>query len=96
LVEVLNVQSQLAQDRTQLPQLKQQLAEARNMLAVLLGISPADLGPTDFTLDSSRSLRSCFTSGPTSFRPKRTCTRPRPVWAWRQPGFTPTSPWARR
>ena len=52
LVEVLNVQSQLAQDRTQLPQLEQQLAEARNMLAVLLGISPADLGPTDFTLDS--------------------------------------------
>jgi NodT family efflux transporter outer membrane factor (OMF) lipoprotein len=52
LVEVLNVQSQLAQDRTQLPQLQQQLAEARDMLAVLLGISPADLGPTDFTLDS--------------------------------------------
>jgi NodT family efflux transporter outer membrane factor (OMF) lipoprotein len=52
LVEVLNVQSQLAQDRTQLPQLEQQLAEARDMLAVLLGISPADLGPTDFTLDS--------------------------------------------
>lgn len=52
LVEVLNVQSQLAEDRTQLPQLEQQLAEARDMLAVLLGISPADLGPTDFTLDS--------------------------------------------
>jgi NodT family efflux transporter outer membrane factor (OMF) lipoprotein len=52
LVEVLNVRSQLAQDRTQLPQLQQQLAEARDMLAVLLGISPADLGPTDFTLDS--------------------------------------------
>jgi NodT family efflux transporter outer membrane factor (OMF) lipoprotein len=52
LVEVLNVQSQLAQDRTQLPQLQQQLTVARDMLAVLLGISPADLGPTDFTLDS--------------------------------------------
>jgi NodT family efflux transporter outer membrane factor (OMF) lipoprotein len=51
LVEVLTAQAQLADDRGSLPQLEQQLAEARNMLAILLGISPAELGRTDFALD---------------------------------------------
>lgn len=50
MVEVLNAQSQLANDRADLPQLDQQLAEARNMLAVLVGVSPADLGSTEFDL----------------------------------------------
>jgi len=52
LVEVLSAQSQLADDRGSLPTLEQQLAEARGMLAILLGISPAELGATDFTLAS--------------------------------------------
>jgi NodT family efflux transporter outer membrane factor (OMF) lipoprotein len=52
LVEVLSAQAQLAEDRGSLPVLEQQLAEARGMLAVLLGISPAELGPSDFTLAS--------------------------------------------
>ena len=52
MVELLSVQSQLANDRGELPQLDQQLAEARNMLAVLVGVAPSDLGPTDFTLAS--------------------------------------------
>ena len=51
LVEVLSAQGQLASDRASLPLLEQQLAEGRAMLAVLLGISPAELGSTDFTLD---------------------------------------------
>lgn len=51
LVEVLSAQGQLASDRASLPGLEQQLAEARAMLAVLLGISPAELEPTDFGLD---------------------------------------------
>ena len=51
LVEVLSAQGQLASDRANLPALEQQLAEGRGMLAVLLGISPAELGTTDFTLD---------------------------------------------
>ncbi|HKT85742.1 MAG TPA: efflux transporter outer membrane subunit [Novosphingobium sp.] len=51
LVEVLSAQGQLAGDRGSLPSLEQQLAEGRFMLAVLLGISPAELGPTDFSLD---------------------------------------------
>lgn len=51
MVEVLTAQGQLAEDRANLPGLEQQLAQGRAMLAVLLGISPAELGPTDFSLD---------------------------------------------
>ncbi|MCJ2177680.1 efflux transporter outer membrane subunit [Novosphingobium album (ex Hu et al. 2023)] len=51
LVEVLSAQGQLASDRASLPAMEQQLAEGRTMLAVLLGISPAELEPTDFGLD---------------------------------------------
>ncbi|MDP9056965.1 MAG: efflux transporter outer membrane subunit [Pseudomonadota bacterium] len=50
LVEVLTAQAQLAEDQSQLPALDQQLAEARDMLAILVGISPAELGPTSFSL----------------------------------------------
>ena len=51
LVEVLNAQSQYQNDRGDIPQLSQQLAEARHLLATLTGVSPADLAPTDFDLD---------------------------------------------
>lgn len=51
MVEVLSAKGQLAEDRANLPALDQQLAQGRAMLAVLLGISPAELGPTDFSLD---------------------------------------------
>ncbi|WP_375381778.1 efflux transporter outer membrane subunit [uncultured Sphingomonas sp.] len=50
LVEVLNAQSQYQDDRGDLPQLDQQLAEARHLLATLVGVSPASLGATDFDL----------------------------------------------
>lgn len=50
LVEVLNAQSQYAADRGDLPQLDQQLAEARHLLATLLGRSPADPAATDIDL----------------------------------------------
>jgi len=50
LVEVLNAQSQYAADRGDLPQLEQQLAEARHLLATLVGVAPSDLGATDFDL----------------------------------------------
>lgn len=50
LVEVLSAQGQLAADQGNIPQLEQQLAAARDLLAVLLGISPAELGPTEFSL----------------------------------------------
>lgn len=48
LVEVLSAQGQLANDQADLPQMEQQLAEGRSMLALLIGISPAELGETDF------------------------------------------------
>ncbi|EQA99411.1 efflux transporter outer membrane subunit [Sphingobium baderi] len=54
MVEVLNAQSQLANDRSEIPQLAQELDEARHMLAVLVGIVPADLGPTEFHLEQFR------------------------------------------
>lgn len=57
LVEVLNVQSQLAADRGDLPQLAQQLDEARHMLATLVGVAPAELGPADFDFAQVRLPR---------------------------------------
>jgi len=51
LVEVLNAQSQYAADRGDLPQLDQQLAEARHLLATLIGTTPDALQPTDIALD---------------------------------------------
>ncbi|WNO54500.1 efflux transporter outer membrane subunit [Stakelama saccharophila] len=50
LVEVLNARSQFEADRGEIPQLGQQLAEARHLLATLVGVSPAELGATDFDL----------------------------------------------
>ncbi|MBW8784732.1 MAG: efflux transporter outer membrane subunit [Novosphingobium sp.] len=50
LVEVLSAESQLTADQAGLPALEQQRAEARDMLALLIGVSPAELGPTDFAL----------------------------------------------
>lgn len=50
LVEVLNAQSQYAADRGDLPQLDQQLAEARHLLATLVGVAPDALGATDIDL----------------------------------------------
>jgi len=52
LVEVLNVQSQYTADRGSVPALEQQLAEARHLLAILVGVQPAELGPTDIDLAS--------------------------------------------
>lgn len=50
MVEVLNAQAQFTADRGDIPQLHQQLDEARHLLATLVGMAPADLGATDFRL----------------------------------------------
>lgn len=50
MVEVLNAQAQFTADRGDIPQLYQQLDEARHLVATLVGIAPSDLGPTDFDL----------------------------------------------
>jgi NodT family efflux transporter outer membrane factor (OMF) lipoprotein len=52
LVEVLNAEAQYMADRGSIPQLGQQRDEARHLLATLLGITPAELGSTDFDLDA--------------------------------------------
>ena len=58
LVEVLNAQAQYEADRSDIPQLGQQLAEARHLLATLTGTAPADLGATEFDLNGFTLPRS--------------------------------------
>lgn len=49
-VDVLAAQSQLANDQTLLPPLRQQLSVARHALSVLVGHAPSDWSPPDFEL----------------------------------------------
>ncbi len=49
-VDTLQAESQLANDHTLLPPLRQQLAVARHKLAVLIGRAPAEWTPPDFDL----------------------------------------------
>jgi len=50
-VDVLHADSQLANDRTLLPPLRQSLSVARHALAVLMGKTPASWSPPEFDLD---------------------------------------------
>jgi len=50
-IDVETAQSQLENDRTFLPPLRQQLSAARNALSLLAGRSPASWTPPDFDLD---------------------------------------------
>jgi NodT family efflux transporter outer membrane factor (OMF) lipoprotein len=49
-VQLVSAQSQLAQDRAQLPDLIQREAVARHALAILVGKAPAEWSPPDLTL----------------------------------------------
>lgn len=49
-VDVLSTESQLANDRTLLPPLRQQLSVARHALAILVGRAPGDWTPPEFDL----------------------------------------------
>ena len=49
--QLLAAQSQLASDRTLLPDVQQQDSTARHALALLVGKAPADWSPPDFALD---------------------------------------------
>jgi NodT family efflux transporter outer membrane factor (OMF) lipoprotein len=49
--QLLAAQSQLATDRTLLPDARQQESAARHALAILVGKAPADWAPPDFALD---------------------------------------------
>jgi NodT family efflux transporter outer membrane factor (OMF) lipoprotein len=50
-VDLLSAQSQLAQDQTLLPPLRQELSLARHALAVLVGEAPGNWSPPDFELE---------------------------------------------
>lgn len=49
-VQLVSAQSQLAQDRTLRPDMRQREAVARHALAILVGKAPAEWSPPDFTL----------------------------------------------
>jgi NodT family efflux transporter outer membrane factor (OMF) lipoprotein len=51
MVDVTTAETQLANDRTLLPPLRQQLSAARDALTVYVGKTPADWSPPDFDLD---------------------------------------------
>ena len=48
--DMLTAETQLANDRTQLPPLQQQLSAARHALSILIGSFPAEWSPPDFDL----------------------------------------------
>ena len=50
-VDVLNAQSQLANDQTQLPPLRRALGNAQHALALLVGRAPAEWSAPEFTLE---------------------------------------------
>ena len=50
-VDLLTAQSELAQDQTLLPPLRQELSAARHALAVLVGQPPGNWSPPDFELE---------------------------------------------
>jgi len=50
--DVLSAESQLADDRTLLPPLEQQLSVAQHALSVLVGRAPAEWSPPNFELDT--------------------------------------------
>jgi len=53
-VDVLSAESQLGNDRTLLPPLRQQLSVARHALSILAGHAPADWQPPEFKLSELR------------------------------------------
>lgn len=50
-LDVSTVETELAADQSQVAPLRQQLAQARHQLALLVGRAPADWSPPDFELD---------------------------------------------
>jgi NodT family efflux transporter outer membrane factor (OMF) lipoprotein len=50
-IDLLSAESQLAQDQTLLPPLRQELSAARHALAVLVGQPPGNWSPPDFELE---------------------------------------------
>jgi NodT family efflux transporter outer membrane factor (OMF) lipoprotein len=70
-VDLLTAQSQLAQDQTLLPPLRQELSKARHALAVLVGQSPGNWSPPDFELEDFTALAPLPVSLPSELARRR-------------------------
>jgi NodT family efflux transporter outer membrane factor (OMF) lipoprotein len=70
-VDLLSAQSQLANDQTLLPPLRQQLSVARHALAILAGKAPGDWAAPDFALDQLQLPRSLPISLPSELAHRR-------------------------
>jgi NodT family efflux transporter outer membrane factor (OMF) lipoprotein len=70
-VDLLTAQSQLAQDQTLLPPLRQELSAARHALAVLVGQPPGNWAPPDFELEDFTALSPLPVSLPSELARRR-------------------------
>jgi len=70
-VDLLTAQSQLAQDQTLLPPLRQELSAARHALAVLVGQAPGNWSPPDFELADFTALSPLPVSLPSELARRR-------------------------
>jgi len=70
-VDLLAAQSQLAQDQTLLPPLRQELSVARHALAVLVGQTPGTWAPPDFELEDFAALAPLPVSLPSELARRR-------------------------
>jgi NodT family efflux transporter outer membrane factor (OMF) lipoprotein len=70
-VDLLTAQSQLAQDQTLLPPLRQELSAARHALAVLVGQPPGNWSPPDFDLEDFMAPSPVPTSLPSELARRR-------------------------
>ncbi|HEU4626376.1 MAG TPA: efflux transporter outer membrane subunit [Steroidobacteraceae bacterium] len=70
-VDLLTAQSQLAQDQTLLPPLRQELSAARHALAVLVGQPPGNWSPPDFELEDFTALSPLPVSLPSELARRR-------------------------
>ncbi|HVY79918.1 MAG TPA: efflux transporter outer membrane subunit [Steroidobacteraceae bacterium] len=70
-VDLLTAQSQLAQDQTLLPPLRQELSAARHALAVLVGQPPGNWSPPDFELEDFAALAPLPVSLPSELARRR-------------------------
>jgi NodT family efflux transporter outer membrane factor (OMF) lipoprotein len=84
--QLVAAQSQLANDRTLMPALHQQLAASRHALAILVGKAPAEWSPPDFALKDFALPAEIPAALPSELAPvglissrlKRSCMRPVP------------------
>ena len=70
-LDVLSAESQLAQDETLMPPLRQELSAARHALAVLVGEAPGNWSPPDFELEDFTAPQTLPVSLPSELARRR-------------------------